>query len=71
MRAWLRRCVTPPVLSLPDARDVERDLLETQELLRRIVARADACLSSVADRERLRRRVRTAARRRAQAPAAA
>lgn len=59
--------MTPPVLATAlDAADVERDLLQTQERLRRIVAQADACLASVHDRARLSRRVREGARRRAQ-----
>lgn len=63
--APLRGTMTPPVVCVGDARDVERDLLAAQETLRRIVAQADACLASVADRARVSRRVRTAARRRA------
>lgn len=66
-RAW---GVTPPVPSLADVRDVERDLAETQALLRRIVAQADVCLAHLADRERISRRVRSAhVRRRALAAA--
>lgn len=60
--------MSPPVLATVfDPRDVERDLLDAQETLRRIVAQADACLAGLQDRARLSRRVRTAAaRRRAQ-----
>ena len=46
--------------------DLERDLLQTQEALRRIVARADEGLASLEGRARVGRRVKAAARRRAQ-----
>ena len=54
--------MSPPAAPL----DLERDLLLAQETLRRIVARADEGLASLEGRARIGRRVKAAARRRAQ-----
>jgi hypothetical protein len=46
---------------------MERDLLDAQETLRRVVLGADRVLASLEGRARIGRRVKAAARRRAQA----
>lgn len=47
-----------------DFPEIDAELQTTRASLGRILAQADACLASLDERERLARRVRTAARRR-------
>lgn len=54
-------------MSPPACLDVERDLLDAQETLRRVLAGAERGLASLEGRARIGRRVKAAARRRAQA----